>query len=167
MSSTYVDLHSFIHGVEQWRLPICSHRRFVTTVAVGIPIAVLLHDTYQLWGGEWFETLPVVRYFARSWKQNPETKAIHLQGLRNAILLGWLVVTSAEKYSNETAFDFVTPRLTNSTTRQNLTTAIQEARVVNCEGAMHTVLPVMEDNNKVLSTQDAEYRRRYQKEGRQ
>lgn len=127
MDSLAHSVSSMVHCAENFHIPLVRSRTVVTAVAVGIPIAVLLHDTAEHWMPTSFQ-LPIISWFRRKWRQNPEVKSSHLTLARNAIIFFYLAMVLSEGTFYETPIDYVADRVSGAPARKAFNERIQKGR---------------------------------------
>ena len=132
-------MHNIIHRVEEWKMPIPSSKAVMYLGVAAIPVAVLLHDTCDLWMKS-STYYPIITFFSRRWKADPANKELDLTTFRNAIILAWIVAILNETEAKQEPVDYVLDRLVNSTTRRHLTNDINSSRrlaFANAFGFIH------------------------------
>nr|CCC93013.1 unnamed protein product [Trypanosoma congolense IL3000] len=127
MDTLALSVSSAVHCAENFSLPLIRSRSVVTAVALGIPVAVLLHDTAHYWLPASFE-LPIISWFRRKWRKNPEEKVAYLLLARNAIIFFYLAMVLGEGVPYHTPMDYVSDRVSCSTARKTLNERIQKGR---------------------------------------
>ena len=161
--TTWVDLHNAIHTAEEFQLPMPSSKGLLIAGAVGIPIAVLLHETSDKWlPSTLLHKIPVVSYFARAWRQDPRTKQTHLALFRDSLIFSYMAVSMKEEFDRYTPVDHVADRLTNEKARANVTREIHANRKAAFEAASDVLLSeASNDETKMRQLKDTELRRRH------
>src|SRR4051812_30037811 len=120
----YLEINNLIHTVEQWKMPFPTSRAVIVAGVVGVPIAVLLHDTAHLWLPRTF-SIPIVSFFQRRWRKDEKNKQTDLSLLRNFLIFFWIAATVNEPIPKYSPLDFIADRLGNTTARRQMTHEIQ------------------------------------------
>jgi len=66
----YVSLSSLVHAVEQFQLSLPTANKVLIGAAAAIPVAILLHDTSDLWLPT-RTNIPILSFFVRRWRTDP------------------------------------------------------------------------------------------------
>lgn len=163
-----MDYHAIshaIHSMEQMNIQLPTSKSMLIAGAVGIPLAVLLHDTADLWLPTSFN-IPVLSWFQRKWIQDPDEKKSHLRIFRNAVIFGWIVCALSEGEPKFQPVDYVADRVLSSSARRSLTNDILESRKIALQ-ATHAVFgEAAFDEANARQQRDAALRRRYSQEVR-
>ena len=163
--SIYVDLNSWIHRLEEWKLPLPNPKTVLITGIVGIPVLVLLHDTSDWWLQKTGTSIPILSYFQRRWKKDSGVKLADLALFRNAAILFWIACTLNDTNPKYSPLDYVADRLVNATTRKQLTTQIQQNRSRAMTAGMEALSAAAFDETKARQLRDAAIHRRAVQEG--
>ncbi|CAJ1035327.1 hypothetical protein, conserved [Leishmania lindenbergi] len=161
MDQLAVSVSSLVHCIEELRLPVVPYGTYIKAVCIGIPLAVLAHDTAEYWLPT-KARIPVLSWFVRKWRQNPETKHVHLRVIRNLVLFAFFVVLRMDGAANEEAepSDYVSQRLTSASGQRAVNQEIYKSRQVAFNAAT-AVLGEEEMNIEGVQQQrDAVLRRR-------
>eukprot|EP00796_Vickermania_ingenoplastis_P006136 gene6136-4416_t len=151
--------------LEEVRLPHVRLSVFAKTVIIGVPLAVLAYDTSSLWLPK-TKAVPIISWFQRRWRSEPQLQVVDLQTLRNAIIFLAVVVLGMNHERSGVAdmpSDYIEPRLNSAHAVRAMNAEIEKARDQAYEAA-NSVLG--EEEMNVLSAQqqhDAALRRRFYK----
>ncbi|CCW68933.1 unnamed protein product [Phytomonas sp. Hart1] len=162
MDQFAITVSSFVHNLENLRLPVIPYNTYVKTVCIGIPIAVFLHDTSKYWIPKSFN-LPIITWFRRRWLQEPDVKLTHLRIIRDFLLFAFFIVLRMDSIANDEVqpSDYVEQRLISSTAQHSLSEEIYKARQ-NAFSAADELLGEVEMNMAGVQQQrEAALRRRY------
>ncbi|PWU83087.1 Present in the outer mitochondrial membrane proteome 6 [Trypanosoma cruzi] len=129
MDTVVLTVSSLVHQAETFTFPVVRSKSLAVTVAVGIPVAVLLHDTADRWLPKTWE-IPIISWFRRKWRQDPETKVVHLALARNAVLFFFVAMALSESPYYQTPVDYVSDRVSSSSARKALDGEIRTSRRV-------------------------------------
>lgn len=162
MDQFAVTVSSAVNFIEELRLPVVPYNTYIKAVCIGIPVAVLLHDTAD----HWLPTkvhVPLLSWFMRRWRQDPDTKTTHLRVIRNLFLFAFFVVLRTDSAANEESqpSDYVSQRLTSVSGQRAANQEIYKARR-NAFNAATMVVGEEEMNMEGVQQQrDAVLRRRH------
>ncbi|KAG5492847.1 hypothetical protein JKF63_01427 [Porcisia hertigi] len=162
MDQVAVSVSSLVHRIEELRLPVMPYTTYIKAVCIGIPFAVLAHDTADYWLPTKIR-VPVFSWFMRKWRQNPESKQTHLRVIRNLVLFAFFVVLRMDSAANEEAepCDYVSQRLTSASGQRAVNQEIYKSRRAAFNAAT-AVLGEEEVNMEGVQQQrDAVLRRRH------
>lgn len=163
MDLPWVEASNVVHTVEQMNITLPSSRSVLIAGAVGIPLAVLLHDTADHWMPTSFK-IPLVSFFQRKWAQDPQEKKSHLRIFRNALIFGWIVCALQEGDPKFQPLDYVIERVSSTTARKSLSKDIADSRKA-AFGATHQVIGESAlDEANARQQRDAALRRRHSQE---
>jgi hypothetical protein len=163
MDLPWVEISNAVHTVEQMNITLPSSKSILIAGAVGIPLAVLLHDTSDRWLPTSFK-IPILSFFQRKWAQDPQEKKTHLRIFRNALIFGWIVCALQEGDPKFQPLDYVIERVSSTTARKSLSRDISEARKA-AFGATHQVVGESAlDEANARQQRDAALRRRHSQE---
>lgn len=154
-----LSLSNGLHRLEGMSIPWPSATKVLVFGAVSIPVAVFLNDTSDYWLPKTVE-LPVIGWFARRWKKNPESKMSDLSIARNFLLFMWMAASMHEAPPMHSPLDYVLNRLTNTTTRRGLTHTIVKNRTEAFAAAGDVLGPAALDEAKVKQQFASAVRRR-------
>ncbi len=160
----WLSFHNVIHTIEEFKLPLPSSRTVAFAGLAAVPIAVLLHDTSDLWLPKTVN-LPILSFFTRRWKKDEENKALDLALFRNGLLFLWVCAIIREGEPKHAPLDYVMDRLSNSSARKILTHDIMQSRKAAFGGATQFAMGVT-DPEKAIQLRDAALRRRQVQEDR-
>ncbi|AYU83234.1 conserved hypothetical protein [Leishmania infantum JPCM5] len=129
MDQIAVSVSALVHRMEELRLPVVPYSTYIKAVCIGIPLAVLVHDTAEYWLPTKVR-IPVLSWFARKWRRNPEAKHVHLRVIRNLVLFAFFVVLRMDGTANEEAepSDYVSQRLTSASGQRAVNQEIYKSR---------------------------------------
>ncbi|CBZ30980.1 conserved hypothetical protein [Leishmania mexicana MHOM/GT/2001/U1103] len=162
MDQIAVSVSAVVHRMEELRLPVVPYSTYIKAVCIGIPLAVLVHDTAEYWLPTKVR-IPVLSWFVRKWRQNPEAKHVHLRVIRNLVLFAFFVVLRMDSAANEEAepSDYVSQRLTSASGQRAVNQEIYKSRRAAFNAAT-AVLGEEEMNIEGVQQQrDAVLRRRH------
>lgn len=162
MEKLCVSVSSVVNHLEELRLPSIPYNNYVKAVCIGVPIAVFVHDTASYWMPT-KRQLPIISWFTRSWRQDPESKRTHLRAIRNLLLFGFFMVMRMDHAASAEAqpSDYVEQRILSATSRKHINDQIYKARA-EAFLAADEVLGEEEMNMTAAQQQrDAVLRRRY------
>ncbi|CCW61381.1 unnamed protein product [Phytomonas sp. EM1] len=167
MDQLAITVSSFAHNLENLRLPVIPYNTYIKAVGVGIPIAVFLHSTADYWIPERFN-IPIITWFRRRWRQDPDVKHTHLRIIRNLLLFIFFVVLRMDSVANDEVqpSDYVEQRLVSATAQRNLNEEIFKARQTAFSAADELLGEVEMNIAGVQQQRDAVMRRRYLHDGR-
>eukprot|EP00758_Cryptobia_borreli_P003979 Tbor_TRINITY_DN4100_c0_g1::TRINITY_DN4100_c0_g1_i3::g.26482::m.26482 len=149
-----------IHNMEEMRFSFPSSKAILIATALGIPVAVLLHETTSSWMS-YASTIPGFSWIAAKWRKDGDGRV-----LRNAILFAWVVGLMYDSDPKETPLDYVSDRITSTNARRTLNKEIKNARK-EAFGATHEVINEEAfDFAKSSQLRDAALRRRHAQESR-
>ncbi|KEG13661.1 hypothetical protein DQ04_00861030 [Trypanosoma grayi] len=160
MDSVALGVSSLVHQAEALNIPVVRSRSVALAVAVGIPIAVLLHDT----AGHWMPTkwqIPIVSWFRRKWRQNPEEKSTHLTLARNAVMFFFVAMALSESTFYQTPMDYVADRVSSAPSTRAFNDRIYKARRNAFSAATDTVGEEGLNEANVRQQRDTALRRRF------
>ncbi|ORC92032.1 uncharacterized protein TM35_000042460 [Trypanosoma theileri] len=160
MDSVALSVSSFVHRAEALNVPLLRSKTVVLAVAMGIPVAVLLHDTSNYWMPTTWQ-IPIVSWFCRKWRQNPEEKRAHLTLARNAIIFIFVALALNEGTYYQTPVDYVADRVTSSTARKSLNEHIRGSRQAAFAAAGDLVGEEGLNEANVRQQRDTALRRRF------
>ena len=150
------------------RLPVPSFSKFLAATAIGVPVAVLVHDTSSVWMPV-NRNLPVVAWFLRKWRgdmSDDSAKARHLRIFRNVILFGALISLMYDSEPKDVPYRYVSDRLTSSNARRTFTDDIQKSRKEAFGAANKVMNEDAYDPAKCAQQRDAALRRRHVQESK-
>ncbi|KAG5492313.1 hypothetical protein GH5_01230 [Leishmania sp. Ghana 2012 LV757] len=162
MDHIAVSVSSLVNRIEELHLPVVPYSMYIKSVCIGIPLAVLAHDTAEHWLPTKFR-IPVLSWFVRRWRQDPEAKRVHLRVIRNLILFAFFVVLRMDGAANEEAepSDYVSQRLTSASGQRAVNQEIYKSR----RAAFNAATAVLGDEEMnmegVQQQRDAVLRRRH------
>lgn len=162
MDQVAVSVSSWVNRIEEMRLPMVPYTTFIKAVCIGIPIAVLAHDTADFWLPTKVR-IPVLSWFMRRWRQDGEAKTLHLRVARNLLFFAFFVVMSM---NNDGADEpepsgYVWQRVASASGQRAMSQDIQKARRTAFNAAS-SVLGEEELNAEAVQQQrDAVLRRRH------
>ncbi|KPI86493.1 hypothetical protein ABL78_4433 [Leptomonas seymouri] len=162
MDQFAVAVSSAVNRIEELRLPVVPYNTYIKAVCIGIPVAVLVHDTADYWMPTKVR-IPILSWFLRSWRKDPDTKTAHLRVIRNLFLFAFFVVLRTDNAANEESqpSDYVSQRLSSATGQRALNQEISKSRR-NAFNAATMVLGEEEMNMEAVQQQrDAVLRRRH------
>lgn len=163
MDLPWLDISNTLHSVEEMKISLPSSKSVLLAGAIGIPLAVLLHDTSNLWMPTSF-SIPIVSWFQRQWNQDPQQKKNHLRVLRNSLIFSWIVCALQEGDPKFLPLDYVGERVSNSTARKSITQDILQSRHA-AFGATHQLIgEAALDEANARQQRDAALRRRHSQE---
>lgn len=165
MELPWLSLNNALFSVEEMSITLPSSKTVLLAGAIGIPIAVLLHDTSDYWMPSNF-SIPVLSYFQRKWTQDPQQKKSHLRILRNSLIFGWIVCALQEGDPKFQPLDYVAERLQSTSARKSMTNDILTSRHA-AFGATHQLIgEAALDEANARQQRDAALRRRQSSESR-
>lgn len=162
MDQIAVRVSYLVNHIEELRLPAISYNSYIKAVCIGIPLAVLVHDTSSYWMPTKVR-VPILSWFMRKWHHDPDTKQLHLRVIRNMILFAFFVVLSTDSAAKEESqpSDYVEQRLTSATAQRTLNNDIYKSRRAAFNAA-DAVIGEEEINIEAIQQQrDAVLRRRH------
>ncbi|KPA86519.1 putative mitochondrial hypothetical protein [Leptomonas pyrrhocoris] len=162
MDQFAVAVSSAVNRIEELRLPVVPYNTYIKAVCVGIPIAVLAHDLADYWMPKKVH-VPLLSWFVRRWRKDPETKSTHLRVIRNLFLFAFFVVLRMDSAANEESqpSDYVSQRLTSAAGQRAMNQEIYKSRR-NAFNAATMVIGEEEMNVEGVQQQrDAVLRRRH------
>lgn len=165
--SLYRCVSSAATHIEELRLPYVRFSVFLKALAVGVPFTVLLHETSSTWMPSSFN-VPVVSWFQRRWRTDPQKQLADLQVFRNIVLFAGVVILFMNDTTSAAAMpsDYLERRLVNTSAVKAMNDDIYSARNAAFEAA-GSVLGEEELNvTSALQQRDAALRRRYLRENR-
>ncbi|EAN99812.1 Present in the outer mitochondrial membrane proteome 6 [Trypanosoma cruzi] len=160
MDTVVLTVSSLVHQAETFTFPVVRSKSLAVTVAVGIPVAVLLHDTADRWLPKKWE-IPIISWFRRKWRQDPETKVVHLALARNAVLFFFVAMALSESPYYQTPVDYVSDRVSSSSARRALDEEIKTSRRVAFGAANDVVGEEGLNEAGVRQQRDTALRRRF------
>ncbi|KAH9601385.1 hypothetical protein LSM04_000997 [Trypanosoma melophagium] len=160
MDSVALSVSSLVHRAEALNVPLFRSKTVALTVAMGIPIAVLLHDTSNYWMPTTWQ-IPIISWFCRKWRQNPEEKRAHLTLARNAIIFLFVAMALGEGTYYQTPVDYVADRVTSTTARKSFNDHIYKSRQAAFGAATDLVGEEGFNEANVRQQRDTALRRRY------
>jgi hypothetical protein len=162
MDQIAVAVSSAVNRIEEIRLPVMPYNTYIKAVCIGIPVAVFIHDTADYWLPTKVH-IPLVSWFMRRWRQEPETKAIHLRVLRNLLLFAFFVVLRMDSAANEESqpSDYISQRLTSATGQRSVNQEIYKARRSAFNAATAVIGEEEMNMEGVQQQRDAVLRRRH------
>lgn len=163
-----VTVSSFVHDVEDLRLPVIPYGTYVKGLVIGIPVAVLLHDTAEHWLPTKFR-IPIISYFRRRWRESAATKESDLHVIRDLIIFTFFIVLRMDSGANEEAqpSDYVEQRLTSAAGHRAMNSDIYKARRAAFNAADEVIGEEEMNMAGVQQQRDAVLRRRYLHDSRQ
>lgn len=163
MDLPWLEISNNLHALEEVKIPLPTSKSVLMATAIGIPIAVLLHDTSDYWLPAKFN-IPILSWFQRKWTQDRQNKRSHLRILRNALMFAWMVCAIQEGEPKFLPIDYIAERLTNNTARKSITNDIMQSRRA-AFGATHQVIgEAAIDEANARQQRDAALRRRHSQE---
>lgn len=163
MDLPWVEVSNAVHTIEQMNFTLPSSKSVLIAGAVGVPIAVLLHDTAHYWLPTSFK-IPIVSFFQRKWAQDPQEKKSHLRILRNALVFGWLICALQEGDPKFQPLDYVVERISSSTARKSMSKEISDARQAAFAATHQVIGESALDEANARQQRDAALRRRHSQE---
>jgi hypothetical protein len=161
----WLTISDTLHSVEEMNLSLPSSKSVLVAGVIGIPIAVLLHDTAEFWMPSKIN-IPILSWFQRKWCQDPQQKKTHLRVFRNALIFGWIVCALQEGDPKFQPMDYIVERLSSTTARKSMTQEILTSRHA-AFGATHQVVGESAlDEANARQQRDAALRRRHSQETR-
>ncbi|KAK7200859.1 hypothetical protein NESM_000144500 [Novymonas esmeraldas] len=162
MDQLAVSVSSLVHHVEGLRLPVVPYNTYIKAVCIGIPLAVLAHDTADYWMPTKVH-VPVLSWFMRRWRQDPEQKHAHLRVVRNLVLFTFLIVLRMDNTANAEVdpSDYVSHRVTSATAQRTVNQEIYKSRRAAFNAASAVVGEEEMNMEGVQQQRDAALRRRY------
>ncbi|RNF25911.1 uncharacterized protein Tco025E_01915 [Trypanosoma conorhini] len=160
MDTVALTVSSLVHQAETLNLPVIRSKSLALTIAAGIPIVVLLHDTSDWWLPKNWE-VPVVSWFRRRWRQDPESKVAHLTLARNAVLFFFVAMALSETPYYQTTVDYVADRVSSTTARKSFDEHIKASRRTAFGAASDVVGEEGYSDASVRQQRDTALRRRF------
>jgi hypothetical protein len=148
-----------VHSVEELSLPLPRSTTILYGGLLGIPVAMLLHDTSSFWLPKHIQ-IPLLSWFGRRWNKSGKTKMRDLFMLRDAVIFVWAAALLREEAPKSLPLDFLADRLISAGARAVLTKEIQENRVGVFESVQQVLAGSIVDDSKVSVLRDEAVRRR-------
>lgn len=167
-SVPWLQISSAIHNFEEMRLPVPSFSKFMMATAIGVPVAVLVHDTSSFWMPV-NRNIPVVSWFLRKWRSDTSedsSKARHLRIFRNLVLFGALISLMYDSEPKDTPYRYVSDRVTSSNARRTMGQDILKGRKEAFAAANKIMNEDAYDPAKCDQQRDAALRRRHVQESK-
>lgn len=164
MDAVARSVSALITNVEELRLPYVRLSTYIKVVLAGIPISVLLHDTASLWMPK--ARIPILSWFQRRWRVDPNLKLGDLETMRNAILFAGIVILfmNGTTSAADMPSDYLEQRLSNSNAVRAMTNEVYTARSNTYEVAASLMGEEEVNFTAAQQLRDAALRRRYLKE---
>lgn len=161
MDQFAVAVSAAVNRMEELRLPVVPYGTYFKAVCIGVPIAVLAHDTAAYWLPTKVR-IPIVSWFMRRWRLDPEAKHEHIRAIRNLFLFAFAVVVFMDDAGGvKLPCDYVSQRLTSQSGQRAVNQEIYKARR-NAFNVASTVMGEEEMNSEGVQQQrDAALRRRH------
>lgn len=156
----YLSLNSLIHSIEEVSIPIPSPKAVLWAGLLGIPVAVILHDTSDSWFPQ-SRQIPVLSWFVRKWRRDPETKALHLRVFRNALLFAGIVAVLHSENARSIPLHYVSDRVGSINARNDVTRDIVANRNAAFAAANECLGEEAYDGAKSRQQRDTALRRRH------
>ena len=159
----WLALNNLVHSAEQMRVPFPSSKAVMWATIIGIPVAVLLHETSDSWLPE-STNIPILAWFLRQWAVDGQAKKTHLRIFRNLAVFTWIVAIMAEKTPMYSPIDYVAGRVLSTNARKSLTEDIYAARRASFGSVPEVLSEEVFDEAVSRQQRDAALRRRQAKE---
>lgn len=131
MDQFSVSVSSFVSSLEDLRLPYIGAGNCVKAVVIGVPIAVLIHDLADHWMPSKLQ-LPIISWFTRKWRADPDTKLAHLRVIRNLLMFAFFVILQNDITGDEVSVlqpsDLVEQRVHSTSATRAMSNEISKAR---------------------------------------
>ncbi|CCD19060.1 hypothetical protein ERJ75_001738200 [Trypanosoma vivax] len=127
MDNLALSVSSIVHRLENFSVPLLRSRTCALAVALGIPVAVFLHDTANYWMPTTWQ-VPILSWFRRRWLRNPEEKYADAMLARNVIIFLFVAMAVAEGTHYQAPVDYVSDRVCSTPARKALTECVLEKR---------------------------------------
>ncbi|CAD2216593.1 hypothetical protein AGDE_00960 [Angomonas deanei] len=177
MDQLALTVTSAVNAIEEFRLPEIPYNRMVRGLVIGVPVAVLLHETADYWlhpearenKVNVLHKLPVVgniiNFFVRSWRDQPESKKAHLMTVRNICFMMFLIILYNDEVANGPIepTQYVENRILSSAAHNTLNNEIYKNRKAIFKAADAVIGEEEMNVVGVEQQRDAVLRRRYLK----
>jgi hypothetical protein len=155
----YIDLSAFIHRIEEVSIPLPAPSTAVKVIALGIPVAVLIHDLSDLWFPK-KRSLPMLTYFRRRWVSDPNNKQVDLMLFRNVALFVGIAAVMHGGIPKNAPVDYICDRLTSASARRAIDRDIHEKRTASLEAANKVMAAHAYDEAKAMELRQNAVERR-------
>ncbi|RNF09018.1 hypothetical protein TraAM80_02415 [Trypanosoma rangeli] len=160
MDTVALTVSSLVHRAEALNIPVIRSRSLAIAVAAGIPLVVLLHDTADWWLPKTWG-MPIISWFRRRWRQDPESKAAHLALARNVLIFLFVAMALNETPYYQTTVDYVADRVSSTSARKSFDEHIKMSRRTAFGAANDVVGEEGHNEANVRQQRDTALRRRF------
>lgn len=165
MDFSWMGISHAVHQLEEIQIPMPSSKAVLVGTAVGIPLAVLLHETADSWMPV-RTNIPVLSWFMRKWRSDARAKPTHLRIFRNLAIFAWFTAVLYESDVRMAPIEYVSDRVTSSNARRTMTDEIRKSRATAFASANEVIGETAFDVAKSSQQRDAALRRRNAHESR-
>lgn len=153
---------SALEVVEDFKLPYVRFSVFLKAICVAAPVGVLLYDTSSLWMPK-SVPIPIISWFQRRWRTDPELQINDLQTIRNGLFFAFMVVLFMNNTTSSAVMpsDYLEQRMTNTNAVKAAEKKLYAARNAAFQAAGSVI---GEEEMNITSAQqqrDVALRRRY------